>query len=85
MARTADYTSVPQSEHKIQMLVSTAEDYRALYIRLADRLHTMRVLRSLPLEESERVKIALEALHVYAPLAHKMNVMKVRHIMTQYY
>lgn len=77
MARKALYTPM-QSEYHIQMLVSSAEDYRALYIRIADRLHTMRILRSLPLDNAEMKKIAQEALHVYAPLAHKMGVMKVK-------
>ena len=45
---------------------------------VADRLHTMRTLRSLPLDDSERLKIAEEALNVYAPLAHRMGVMKVK-------
>lgn len=77
MARKAEY-SPEASENHIQMLVATAEDYRVLYIRLADRLHTLRVLRSLPVDEKDRNKIAQEALHVYAPLAHKMGVMKVK-------
>lgn len=76
-ARTAEYSPMA-SENRVQMLVALSEDYRSLYIRLADRLHVMRVLRSLPLEEDERRKIALEALHVYAPLAHKMGVMTVK-------
>ena len=45
---------------------------------VADRLHTMRTLRSLPLDDSERLKIAEESLKVYAPLAHRMGVMKVK-------
>ena len=45
---------------------------------MADRLHTMRTLRSLPLDDKERLKIAEEALNVYAPLAHRMGVMKVK-------
>jgi HD domain len=49
-----------------------------LHYIVADRLHTMRTLRSLPLEEKERLKIAEEALNVYAPLAHRMGVMKVK-------
>jgi GTP pyrophosphokinase len=76
-AQKAEYTLF-QSESHLQMLVAVAEDYRTLYIRLADRLHTLRVLKSLPLEDSERLKIAQEALHVYAPLAHRMAVMKVK-------
>jgi (p)ppGpp synthase/HD superfamily hydrolase len=38
----------------------------------------MRTLRSLPLDDSERLKIAEEALKVYAPLAHRMGAMKVK-------
>jgi len=77
MAKTAVYTPL-QAENHIQMMITSAEDYRVLYIRLAERLHTMRVLRSLPLNEAEMKKIAQESLHVYAPLAHKMGVMKVK-------
>jgi len=77
MSKKADYTPI-QSENQLQMLVAVAEDYHSLYIRLADRLHTLRQLRSLPLSESERVKLAQEALNVYAPLAHRMGVMKVK-------
>lgn len=71
MARKTEYTPL-QSENQLQMLVAHTEDYRMLYIRLADRLHTMRHLKSLPLSAEEMHKIALEALYVYAPLAHKM-------------
>ena len=77
MSKRAVY-SLKQSENHIQMLVVSAEDYRALYMRLAERLHTMRVLRSLPLGQEDLRKIAQEALHVYAPLAHKMGIMKVK-------
>ena len=77
LSRRAVYTQM-QSENHIQMVVASAADYRALYMRLAERLHTMRVLRSLPLDEASRQKIAQEALHVYAPLAHKMGVGKIK-------
>ena len=74
MARNSNYTTA-QSEDKLQLLVVQLEDYRALYVRLAERLHTMRVLRTLPLDDLDRRQIALEARHVYAPLAHKMGLM----------
>lgn len=77
MAQRATYTTT-QGENHIQMLVATAADYRVLYMRLAERLHTMRVLKSLPLSAGAREQIAHEALQVYAPLAHKMGVMKVK-------
>ena len=77
MTKTTNYTPI-QSEYHVQLLVATAEDYRALYIRLAERLHTMRVLKSLKIESSEKIKIAKEVRMVYAPLAHKMGIMKVK-------
>ena len=77
LARNVVYTPM-QSENHLQMLVALAEDYRVLYIRIADRLHTLRVLKTLPLDNKDRIKIAQEALHVYAPLAHKMGIMKVK-------
>jgi (p)ppGpp synthase/HD superfamily hydrolase len=76
-SRKTSYTPV-QSENQMQMLVALAEQYQVLYLRIADRLHSLRVLRSLPIQDSERLKIAQEALNVYAPLAHKMGLMKVK-------
>lgn len=74
MARRTNYTE-DQAEIQLQMLIACAEDYRTLYIRIADRVHAMRVLRKLPLDDLDRKKIAQEALYVYAPLAHKMGLM----------
>jgi GTP diphosphokinase / guanosine-3',5'-bis(diphosphate) 3'-diphosphatase len=49
-----------------------------IFLPVADRLHTMRTLRSLPVGDAEKLKIAEEALNVYAPLAHRMGMMKVK-------
>jgi GTP diphosphokinase / guanosine-3',5'-bis(diphosphate) 3'-diphosphatase len=49
-----------------------------IFLSVADRLHTMRTLRSLPVGDAEKLKIAEEALNVYAPLAHRMGMMKVK-------
>ena len=72
MSKKADYTPI-QSENQLQMLVTLAEDYNILQIRLADRLHTLRTLPSSTLPEPEQRKLAEEALNVYAPLAHRMG------------
>lgn len=77
MAKREAY-SPAQSEDQVQMLVAFVEDYRCLYIRLADRVSTLRALKRLPLTEEAKSKIATESLNVYAPLAHKMGVMKVK-------
>ena len=63
--------------HQLQVFVYP-DYYFNCFLPVADRLHTMRTLRSLPLDDSERLKIAEESLKVYAPLAHRMGVMKVK-------
>lgn len=72
LAQKTNYTAL-QSENQIQMLVLFSNDYTVLYIRLAERLHTLRQLRLLPLEVQEKKKIAEEARSVYAPLAHRVS------------
>ena len=77
MARTANYSS-EQSESQVQMIVCLTEDYRTLYIRVAERLHTLRHLASLPDVDRDQEKIAEEGLNVYASLAHKMGLLEVK-------
>lgn len=77
LAKTAKYTFL-QSQAQLEMLISMMGNYYCLHIRLADRVHTMRELKNLPLDDHERRKIAEESRYVYAPLAHKMNLMAVK-------
>jgi GTP pyrophosphokinase len=62
-----------------KMVVAMAQDVRVLIIKLADRLHNIRTIRSLP-EDKQREK-ATETLEVYAPLAHRLGVQEIKHEM----
>src|SRR6266536_3716380 len=58
------------------MLLAMVDDIRVILVKLADRLHNMRTLQHLP--EERRVKIAQEPLDIYAPIANRLGMSKVK-------
>ena len=72
-----------EAENIRKMLLILSKDVRIILIKLADRLHNMRTIKYLP--EHKQKRMAEETIQIYVPIAHKLNVTRIKNELEDLY